>query len=116
MEACRYSASEAAAEINAGKLTAEAYVSSCLERIAAREKDVHAWACIDPELALRQVRERQKEPSRGPLHGVPVGFKDVFDTSELPTEYGSPIYKGHRPTWDAASVALPKKTGAIVMG
>ena len=104
------------AEIGAGRLTAEAYVSSCLERIAAREKDVRAWACIDPEFALRQARRRDKEPRRGPLHGIPVGFKDVIDTADLPTEYNSPIYKGHRPAWDAACVALTKKAGGIVMG
>jgi len=116
MEACKYSASRAAAEIGAGKLTAEAYVSSCLERIAAREKDIQAWACIDPEFALKQARQRGKEPCRGPLHGIPVGFKDVIDTADLPTEYNSPIYKGHRPKWDAACVALTKKAGGIVMG
>lgn len=116
MDACKYSASRAAAEISAGKLTAEAYVASCLERIAAREKDIHAWACIDPEFALKQARQRDENPSRGPLRGIPVGFKDVIDTAELPTEYNSPVYKGHRPKWDAASVALTKKAGGIVMG
>ena len=116
METCKYSASRAAAEIASGKLTAEAYVSSCLERVAAREGEVRAWACIDPDYALKQALERDKHPSRGPLHGIPVGFKDVIDTAGLPTEYNSPIYKGHRPRWDAACVALSKKAGGIVMG
>ena len=116
MDPCKHSAAQAAAEITAGKLTAEAYVSSCLERIAAREKDVRAWACIDPEFALKQARELDKTPRRGQLHGIPVGFKDVIDTLDLPTQYNSPIYQGHRPGWDAASVALTRKAGGIVMG
>jgi Asp-tRNA(Asn)/Glu-tRNA(Gln) amidotransferase A subunit family amidase len=72
MEPCKYSASEALTEISAGRLTAEAYVSSCLERIAAREPTVQAWAYLDPEYALRQARLRDRAQSRGPLHGVPV--------------------------------------------
>jgi Asp-tRNA(Asn)/Glu-tRNA(Gln) amidotransferase A subunit family amidase len=116
MQANKYSASQAAAEIASGKLTAEAYVSSCLERVTARDGAVRAWACIDPDYALKQARERDKQPCRGPLHGIPVGFKDVIDTAGLPTEYNSPIYKGHRPRWDAACVALTQKAGGIVMG
>lgn len=116
MELHELSASEVAARIAAGTLTAEAYVSSCLERIAARENEVRAWACIDPEFALKQARQRDQEPRRGPLHGVPVGFKDVIDTADLPTEYNSPIYQAHRPRADASCVALAKKAGGIVMG
>jgi amidase len=116
VEPNEYSASHAAAQIAAGRLTAEAYVSSCLERIAARESDVHAWAFLDRELALAQARERDKQAARGALHGIPVGFKDIFDTADMPTEYNSPIYAGNRPSWDASCVALAKKAGAIVMG
>ena len=116
MEPCKYSASEALTEIRAGRLTAEAYVSSCLDRIAAREPTVQAWACLDPEYALRQARLLDRAQSRGPLHGVPVGFKDVFDTAHLPTQYNSPIYQGHRPQWDADCVALTHRAGGIVMG
>jgi Asp-tRNA(Asn)/Glu-tRNA(Gln) amidotransferase A subunit family amidase len=116
MEPREYSAARAAAEIAAGRLTAERYVASYLERIAVRDKDVLAWASFDPDLALKQARARDKETPRGPLHGVPVGFKDIVDTVELPTEYGSPIYKHHRPQWDASCVALTKKAGGILMG
>jgi amidase len=116
MEPYEYSASTAAAEIAAGRLTAETYVSSCLERIAARDKDLLAWAFVDPQLALKQARERDKDKRRGPLHGIPVAFKDIFDTVDFPTEYNSPIYKGHRPAWDASCVALASRAGAIVMG
>ena len=82
MEPCKYSASEALTEISAGRLTAEAYVSSCLDRIAAREPTVQAWACLDPEYALRQARLLDRAQSRGPLHGVPVGFKDEVTSKE----------------------------------
>lgn len=116
MKLYEYSAARAAAEIRAGKLTSEAYVASCLERIAAREQHLHAWACIDPEHALMQARQCDQSAAGGPLHGIPVGFKDVIDTADLPTEYNSPIYRGHRPKWDAASVALTRKAGGIVMG
>lgn len=116
MEPCEYSASKAASDIAAGKLKAETYVASCIDRIKARENDVHAWAYFDPDFALKQARRRDSEPHRGPLHGIPVGFKDVIDTIDIPTQYNSPIYKGHRPSWDAACVALTKKAGGIVMG
>jgi amidase len=116
MDTYRYSASRALSEIAAGNLTPEAYVGSCLERIAVRDPEVHAWACIDPELAMRQVRQRAAGARGGLLEGIPIGFKDVIDTAELPTEYNSPIYKGHRPRADASVVALAKKAGAVVLG
>jgi Asp-tRNA(Asn)/Glu-tRNA(Gln) amidotransferase A subunit family amidase len=116
MDTCKYSASRALAEMRAGKLTPDAYVASCLERIAVRDPEVHAWAHIDPELAMRQARQRDRSGRGGPLEGIPIGFKDVIDTADLPTEYNSPIYRGHRPRWDASIVALAKKAGGIVMG
>ncbi|MCC6532396.1 MAG: amidase [Burkholderiales bacterium] len=116
MEPFRYSAAHALTQMRSGELSAEAYVASCLERIESRDRDIHAWAAIDPELALRQARLRDRDHRGGPLHGIPVGFKDVIDTVDLPTQYNSPIYQGHRPAWDAAIVALTKKAGGIVMG
>src|SRR5690349_12500995 len=71
------SAAAAAQRIAAGKLTSVALVEACLARIAERENDVHAWAFVDAELALAQARARDAEPPRGPLHGIPVGIKDV---------------------------------------
>jgi len=91
-------------------------VRSCLERIAARDKDVHAWTLVHPELALQQARARDLDIRLGPLHGIPIGYKDIFDTAELPTEFNSPIYRGHRPRSDASCVAIAKTAGAIVMG
>ena len=96
---------------NAAKLA-----ESCLARIELREKDVQAWAHIDPEQVLAQARARDREPPRSALHGVPVAIKDIIDTCDMPTEYGSPIYVGHRPRADAACVALLREAGAVIMG
>ncbi|MBI3918292.1 MAG: amidase [Betaproteobacteria bacterium] len=110
------SASDAAAAIAADKLTSEALVAACLDRIGAREPAVQAWAFIDPELALSQARSRDREPPRSRLHGIPVGIKDVIDTGDMPTEYGSPIHRGHRPHCDAACVAQVRELGGVILG
>src|SRR5437764_6137251 len=107
---------DAALEIAAGRLTAEALASACLDRIAAREPVVGAWHYLDREAALAAARRRDAEPSRGPLHGIPIAVKDLIDTAEMPTGYGSPIYEGHRPAADAPCVALARAAGAIVLG
>ncbi len=112
----RLSASEAAAGIREGKLTAEALVRSCLERIDAREAQVKAWVHLDRDFALAQARECDKSARRGPLHGVPFAAKDIMDTADLPTEYGSPIYQGNRPRADAACVALSRAAGGVLLG
>ena len=77
---------------------------------------MHAFASIDPELALAQARALDRAPARGPLHGVPVGVKDIIDTFDQPTEMGSPIYRGYRPAADAACVALVRAAGAVILG
>jgi amidase len=110
------SASEIARRIAAREITAEAVVADCLARIAAREPVVLAFAHVDPELALRQARDLDRGPIRGALHGVPVGIKDVIDTADQPTQMGSQIYGGHRPACDAASVALLRAAGAVILG
>jgi amidase len=110
------SARAAAQEIAAGRLTAEALAVACLDRIAAREPVVGAWHYLDPAAALAAARQRDSEPPRGPLHGIPIAVKDLIDTADMPTGYGSPIYEGHRPAADAACVALARAAGAIVLG
>ena len=102
--------------IASGKFTAEAITRDCLERIKAREDTVKAWATVDPKHALTQARALDCGPHRGALHGVPIGVKDVIDTVDLPTEMGSPIYKGHRAACDGACVAVARAAGAVILG
>jgi len=109
-------AAAAAAAIARKEITATALVQACLDRIAAREPVVGAWIHLDAEAALAQARARDAEAPRGPLHGVPIGVKDIIDTADMPTGYGSPIYAGKRPYWDAAAVSLMRRAGAIVIG
>src|SRR3954453_13349072 len=93
----RLSATEAGRKLAARELSSEGLVVACLERITAREPELRAWAHLDSEIALAQARERDGEERRGSLHGLPVGVKDVIDTADLATSYGSPTYAGHRP-------------------
>ncbi len=105
-------ASEAARRIAAGRLSAAELAEACLDRIAAREGEIHAFAAHAPQA----VRDAAARPRPGPLCGLPVGVKDVLDTADLQTEYGSPIWAGHQPRADAAAVALARRAGALVMG
>lgn len=115
-EPCELTAIEAAQRIARRQLTSEALVRSCLERIGAREAQVQAWSFLDAELALAQARACDRQAPRGPLHGVPVGIKDVLDTADMPSEYGSPIFRGHRPKTDAACVAQLRAAGCVILG
>ncbi len=110
------SARAAAQQIAAGRLTAEALVTACLDHISAHETVVGAWHHLDPEAALAAARQRDTEAPNGPLHGIPIAVKDLIDTVDMPTGYGSAIYQGHRPAADAACVALARAAGAIVLG
>jgi amidase len=110
------SARAAAEEIAAGRLSSQALTGAYLDRIAAREEVVHAWQYLDSEQVLTEARQRDREPPRGPLHGVPIAVKDLLDTADMPTTYGSPIYERHRPAADAACVALARTAGAVVLG
>lgn len=112
----RLSAAEAARQIAAGKITSESLVSDCLERIRVRDGEVRAWVHCDPGAALAQARSIDRSGARGLLAGVPVGFKDVIDTCDMPTRYNSPIYRDHHPRTDAACVALLRLAGGIVLG
>ena len=91
-------------------------VQACLARIEAHESEIHAWAFIDDELALRQARELDRTTIRGPLHGIPVAVKDIFDTYDMPTCNGSIIHAGRQPDADAAVVAMLRKAGAVILG
>ncbi len=110
------SAAQAARRIESGETTCEALAAACLERIAARDEAVRAWAFIDRGQALEQARALDRSPRRSRLHGVPFGLKDIIDTADLPTEYNSPIYRGHRPKADAACAALLRQSGCLILG
>ena len=107
-------------EIARGALSSEFYVSACLDRIAALEPDIRAFVHLDPGHALAQARALDRRQADGeplgPLHGVPVAIKDIFDTHDFPTEYGSPLYAGHRPARDATVVARLRAAGAVIIG
>ena len=113
--AAQLTASEAAARLEAGSLTAEALVRDCLDR-AQHRAGVKAWAWLDPERALAQARAADRAGRPGLLKGVPVGIKDVIDTFDMPTQHGSPIYCGNRPFADAACVALTRAAGGVILG
>jgi len=116
----KLTAAEAATGIRQGRFTSEALVVACLRRIAEREPDVQAWAHLDEAYALAQARAadaaQQSGQALGPLHGVPVGIKDIIDTAELPTEHGTAIFAGRRPTEDASVVRQLKAAGAVILG
>lgn len=110
------SALEAGRLVAAGEVTSEELVRRCFARIREREGSVHAWAHLDEETALAQARARDREEPRSPLHGVPVGVKDIIDTVDFPTERGTVIYAGRRPSEDAACVTALRDAGAVVLG
>lgn len=103
-----------------GEFTAETYVTACLDAIAAREEDIQAWVHLDRAHALAQARavdqQRASGKGVGALHGLPVGIKDIIDTADMPTQNGSPIFKGYQPAKDASCVAQIRAAGGIVMG
>src|SRR5436309_13924157 len=113
---CRLSAAALARSIDNGELTAEAVMRSCLDRIAEREPVVRAWAHLDHDAALAAARACDKSVTGGLLKGVPFGIKDIFDTADMPTGYGSPIDTGCRPGFTASAASLPRAAGAGLLG
>ena len=104
-------ASDIAAAVLSGRTTCEAVVRACIERIEAREPDVQAWQYFDADQAIAAARLLDRSGQRGPLLGVPFNVKDIIETGDMPTEYGSPIYKGFRARADASCVALSRRAG-----
>ena len=107
---------EVVAMIAAGDASAEDVTRSCLNRISARENDVQAVQFIDPELALNQARALDLGPATGVLHGLPLGVKDIIETIDMPTGWGSAIYDGRMTGRDAACVSLCRAAGAVILG
>jgi Asp-tRNA(Asn)/Glu-tRNA(Gln) amidotransferase A subunit family amidase len=108
------SALDLARRIEAGELTPAAVIDLCAEAIAAREAEIGAFVALDVAGARQQAFAPTLKSA--PLRGLPVGVKDIFDTADFPTEYGSPIYAGHRPAGDCAAVSLLRRAGGIVLG
>ncbi|TFW09501.1 amidase, partial [Oxalobacteraceae bacterium OM1] len=87
------------------ELSAEAVARAVIERIEAEEGRLKAWSYFNADQVLAQARRLDATSIRGVFHGLPIGVKDLMDTADMPTTYGSPIYAGHRPRFDAAAVA-----------
>jgi Asp-tRNA(Asn)/Glu-tRNA(Gln) amidotransferase A subunit family amidase len=109
-------AAEAARRLARREITAVALMHDCLARIDEREPQVQAFVVRNDAAALAAAKALDDGPWRGVLHGLPLGVKDLFDTQDLPSAYGSPIYAGHRGAADAAVVALCRSAGVIVAG
>jgi Asp-tRNA(Asn)/Glu-tRNA(Gln) amidotransferase A subunit family amidase len=118
--AAKLGATEAAAAIRTGEITSEELVKACLARISEREEEVQAWVHLDPEHALAQARAaddlRRQGKGIGPLHGLPVGIKDIINTADMPTQNGSPLFAGYQPREDAFCVSALRAAGAVIMG
>ncbi|NIR31406.1 MAG: amidase [Gammaproteobacteria bacterium] len=114
------SALQAAELIGSGRMTSEELVQACLDRIEESEETIRAWAHLDRNYALEQARRadqrRKAGGPLGPLHGIPVGVKDIFDTADMPTEDGTVLHAARRPQEDATAVSLLRAAGAVIMG
>src|SRR2546422_2609878 len=114
------SASDAARLIRDGVVGSAELVQACLARVRETDAAVRAWAFLDPDHALAQARAadelRLSGQPIGPLHGVPIGIKDIFDTADMPTENGSVLHAGRTPSRDATAVAMLRAAGAVIMG
>jgi len=114
------SATEAIQKIRGGEITSVELVQACLDRIDETDGQLKAWAHLDAGHALTQAEEldsiRRSGRPVGPLHGVPIGLKDIIDTHDFPTERGTPIFSGRRPENDAALVERLREAGAIILG
>jgi Asp-tRNA(Asn)/Glu-tRNA(Gln) amidotransferase A subunit family amidase len=114
------SATDAARALRDGAISAEQLMQACLARVNEADGDVQAWTYLDKEHALSQARARDLDRSEGkptgPLHGLPVGIKDIIDTCDMPTEDGTVLHAGRTPTHDAAVVAKLRAAGAVIMG
>jgi Asp-tRNA(Asn)/Glu-tRNA(Gln) amidotransferase A subunit family amidase len=99
-----------------GEMSSEQAVQVCLERIEQQDSAVKSFVSLRAEQALAESRERDAEPARGPLHGMPFAVKDIFDSADIPTEVNSRNYEGFQPAKDAAAVALLRASGAVLLG
>lgn len=110
------SAREIARKVQSSELTAEAVTRAFLERIQDCEPTLKAFAHLDPEAAIHEAADLSQARLAGPLAGIPIGVKDVINTADMPTAYGSDLYQGSQPASDASCVHLVRMAGAVVMG
>ncbi len=114
------SASQAVDGICTGRFSSEELTEACLARIEETDKTIRAWAYLDPAEALASARAmdliRKSGRATGPLHGVPIGLKDIIDTVDMPTERGSAIFAGRQPKADACIVERLREAGAVILG
>jgi len=112
--------SELVGALNEGKLSAFDLTQACLEHIKNHDDNIEAWAFLDGDLALATAKiaddYRHQGKPLGPLHGIPIGIKDIIDTEQMPTEMGTPLHKGRTPSEDAKLVSLLKEAGAVILG
>lgn len=111
---------EAAQKISDGLISSEELLTACLAQIDRLDDRVEAWAFLDPDLALKQAKAADSAlkagMALGPLHGVPVGIKDIIDTKDMPTEDGTVLHQGRQPQYDATVVTKLREAGAVIMG
>ena len=112
----KLTATEIVHAVAGGETTCEAVARACLDHIEAREPQVGAWHYLEPELVMAHARALDRNGGSGLLRGVPVGMKDIIDTADMPTEYGTPIHQGRRPALDAVCVSLTRRAGALIAG
>ena len=110
------SALDLARRIEHGELPLAAVVGACADAIAAQEAEIGAFAALDLAGTERQAKSAGERLTTLPLRGLPIGVKDIIDTVDFPTSYGSPIYAGRRPTSDAPIVSMIRRAGGIVIG
>jgi len=107
---------ELLAAVRNDRVSVAEIAESCLQRIKEREPLIRAFAHHDPELVRRSAAALDRNRTPAPLRGLPVGIKDLVDTADQPSEFGSPIYSGRRPSADAAIVRRLRTAGALIVG
>lgn len=116
----RMPANKLAELIKKGETSSEEVTKAFLDRVDVTEETIQAWSYINREYALEQARRadhaKEKGEPLGRLHGVPVGVKDIIDTADMPTEYGTVLYSGWQPSQDATMISLLRSSGAVILG
>ena len=118
-ESWRLTAAEALPLLRSGELTAVDYAKSLLERIQRRDQEVKAWVYLNPSQILQNAQRLDEIPAaqRGPLHGLPIGVKDIILTKDMPTQYNSRLFESDDPiTADANCIITLRQSGALLFG